>query len=70
MLLSYGKGRIFHTIIGHDIAAELCRFHRDVRARHGVGRHWKSDAEGAGKLPVRDAVSVRADIGAMGGAKP
>jgi len=41
MVLNYGKGRIFHTTLGHDVAA----------LRDGVGSHRQGDPEGAAWIP-------------------
>ncbi len=39
IVLSYGKGRVFHTTMGHDVSASrLCRVHHHLSARHGMGR--------------------------------
>ena len=52
MVLTYGKGRIFHTTMGHDLArSELRRLHHDLSARHGVGRDRQGDAKGSGRFP-------------------
>ena len=38
MVLSYGKGRVFHTTMGHDVSAlSSVDFVVDVPARHRVG---------------------------------
>ena len=54
MVLSFGKGRIFHSIFGHDVYALSCgRIHRHLPARDGVGRDGEGDPEGSGLVPNR-----------------
>ncbi len=43
--VSYGKGRVFHTPMGHDANAMRCvGFHDHAAARHRVGRHRQGHA--------------------------
>ena len=66
MVLSYGKGRIFHTTLGHDVNALSSV---DFVATFQRGTEWA--ATGAvtqkipGTFPTADTVSYRADIAAM-----
>ena len=54
MTLTYGKGRIFHSVLGHDAYALRLRGCRgDVPTRHGMGRDGKGDSSTAGRLPNR-----------------
>ena len=54
MVLSYGKGRVFHTTLGHDVSGvELGRLRRHVSARHRMGGDRGGDAEGARRFPDR-----------------
>ena len=53
LTVQYGKGRVFHTTLGHDVAAMECVAYRHVAARHRVGRHRQSDAEGSQGLSGR-----------------
>jgi type 1 glutamine amidotransferase len=66
MVLSYGKGRIFHTTLGHDIAALSCvgfitTFQRGTEWAATGGVTLKVPAT----FPTADTVSYRADIAAM-----
>ena len=71
MVLGYGRGRVFHTTLGHDVAAMssvgfIVTFQR--------GTEWA--ASGAvtqrvpASVPAPDRVSARADIAAMEQAAP
>ena len=52
MVLTYGKGRVFHTTMGHDIIAlSSVGLRGHAAARHRVGGNRQGDAEGAGQLP-------------------
>ena len=52
MVLSYGKGRIFHTTLGHDVnALSSVGFVDDAAARHGMGGNGRRHAEGARDFP-------------------
>jgi uncharacterized protein len=66
MTLNYGKGRIFHTTMGHDISALSCvgfivSFQR--------GAEWAATGKVTQKVPAdfptATAASYRADIAAM-----
>ena len=50
MVLSYGKGRIFHTTLGHDLTALSCA---GFIATYQRGAEWA--ATGAVTLPVPEA---------------
>ena len=60
MALSYGKGRIFHTTMGHDIPALSCA---GFIATFQRGTEWAATGRVTQKLPAdfpsTDAVSVR-----------
>jgi uncharacterized protein len=60
MALSYGKGRIFHTTMGHDIPALSCA---GFIATFQRGTEWAATGKVTQKLPAdfpsADAVSVR-----------
>jgi type 1 glutamine amidotransferase len=62
MTLSYGKGRIFHTAMGHDVAALHCVGFITTFQR---GAEWAATGKVTQKVPVdfptADKVSVRAD---------
>jgi uncharacterized protein len=66
MVLSYGKGRVFHTTLGHDVSALSSV---DFVATFQRGTEWA--ATGAvtqmvpADFPTADRVSVRADLAAM-----
>jgi len=66
MVLSYGKGRVFHTTLGHDVSALSSV---DFVATFQRGTEWA--ATGAvtqavpATFPTADKVSVRADLAAM-----
>jgi hypothetical protein len=66
MVLSYGKGRIFHTTLGHDIAALSCVGFITTLQR---GTEWAATGNVTQKLPAvfptAEIVSYRADIAAM-----
>ncbi len=66
MVLSYGKGRIFHTAMGHDIAALSCVGFIVTLQR---GTEWAATGKVTQKVPAgfptADAVSRRPDIAAM-----
>ena len=48
MVLSYGKGRVFHTTLGHDVSAlSSVDFSRHIPARNRVGGDGQRDAGGA-----------------------
>ena len=60
MALSYGKGRIFHTTMGHDIPALSCA---GFIATFQRGTEWAATGKVTQKIPAdfpsADAVSVR-----------
>jgi type 1 glutamine amidotransferase len=66
MVLSYGKGRIFHTTMGHDINALSCVGFITTFQR---GTEWaatgKVTQKVPGNFPTADSVSYRTDIAAM-----
>ncbi len=61
MVLSYGKGRIFHSVLGHDLAAMSCAGFIVTLQR---GTEWAATGKVTQKVPAdfptADAVSVRA----------
>lgn len=66
MVLTYGKGRIFHTIFGHDVYA-LSSVDAVVTFQRGT--EWAATGKVTQKVsptfPTADTVSYRADIAAM-----
>jgi uncharacterized protein len=66
MVLSYGKGRIFHTNLGHDIPALSCVGFITTLQR---GTEWaatgKVTQKVPGSFPTAETVSFRVDIAAM-----
>ena len=60
LVLSYGKGRIFHTIMGHDVAALSCA---GFVATYQRGTEWAATGKVTQKVPddfpTADKVSVR-----------
>ena len=66
MVLSYGKGRIFHTTLGHDIAALSCV---GFIATFQRGTEWAATGAVTQRVPATfptaNTVSYRADIAAM-----
>ncbi len=60
MALSYGKGRIFHTTLGHDVPALSCA---GFIATFQRGTEWAATGKVTQKIPAdfpfSDAVSVR-----------
>lgn len=71
MTIKYGKGRVFHTVMGHDIPALACVGFITTLQR---GTEWVSTGKVTQKIPndfpAADAVSTRADILAMQPPKP
>jgi hypothetical protein len=67
MVLNYGKGRIFHTTMGHDISALSCVGFIVTFQR---GTEWAATGKVTQRVPAdfptATAVSYRADIAAMG----
>jgi uncharacterized protein len=66
MVLSYGKGRIFHTTLGHDINALSCVGFITTFQR---GTEWAATGGVTQKIPpsfpTAETVSYRSDIAAM-----
>ena len=66
MTLSYGKGRIFHTALGHDVVALSCVGFAVTLQR---GTEWAATGKVTQKVPTNfptaNSVSYRADIAAM-----
>jgi type 1 glutamine amidotransferase len=66
MTLSYGKGRIFHTTLGHDIAALSCTGFVATLQR---GTEWAATGNVTQKIPAsfptEKTVSYRVDLAAM-----
>ena len=66
MVLSFGKGRIFHSTLGHDGAA-LASVDSIVLLQRGV--EWAATGRVTQKIPASfptaDTVSYRTDIAAM-----
>jgi uncharacterized protein len=66
MVLNYGKGRIFHTTLGHDVAALSCVGFMTTYQR---GTEWAATGKVKQKVPATfptaDTVSFRADIARM-----
>jgi hypothetical protein len=66
MALTYGKGRIFHTTLGHDATALSCVGFITTFQR---GTEWAATGKVTQKVPAAfptaDTVSYRADLAAM-----
>jgi uncharacterized protein len=66
MTIRYGKGRVFHTTLGHDIPALSCVGFITTFQR---GVEWAATGKVMQKVPANfpgpDAVSIQADIAAM-----
>jgi hypothetical protein len=66
MVLNYGKGRIFHTTMGHDIPALACV---GFIATFQRGAEWAATGKVTQKVPAGfptvNTVSYRVDIAAM-----
>jgi hypothetical protein len=66
MVLSLGKGRIFHTTLGHDVAALSCVGFATTLQR---GTEWAATGKVTQKppstFPSANTVSYRADLAAM-----
>jgi type 1 glutamine amidotransferase len=66
MVLSYGKGRVFHTTLGHDIPALSCA---GFIATFQRGTEWAATGKVTQKVPAgfptAETVSYRVDIAAM-----
>jgi type 1 glutamine amidotransferase len=63
MVLSYGKGRIFHTTMGHDATALSCVGFMTTYQR---GTEWAATGKVTQRVPTTfptaNTVSFRADI--------
>jgi type 1 glutamine amidotransferase len=66
MVLDYGKGRIFHTTLGHDVAALSCV---GFIATFQRGTEWAATGRVTQRVPAgfptANAVSFRVDIASM-----
>ena len=66
MVLSYGKGRVFHTTMGHDVNALSCVGFITTLQR---GTEWAATGKVTQKVPANfptaNSVSYRTDIAAM-----
>ncbi len=66
MVVSYGKGRIFHTTLGHDVFALSCVGFITIFQR---GTEWAATGKVRQKVPANfptaDSVSYRVDIAQM-----
>jgi len=66
MVLRYGKGRIFHTVMGHDVAAISCVGFMTTFQR---GTEWAATGKVTQKVPstfpTANTVSFRTDLAAM-----
>lgn len=66
LVLNYGKGRIFHTLLGHDVAALSCVGFITTFQR---GTEWAATGKVSQEIPrtfpTANTVSFRTDIAAM-----
>jgi type 1 glutamine amidotransferase len=66
MVLNYGRGRVFHTTLGHDVNAMSSV---DFVVTLQRGAEWAATGRVTQKVPVEfptaHAVSYRADLAAM-----
>jgi len=66
MVINYGKGRVFHTVMGHDIAALSCE---GFVATFQRGTEWAATGKVTQKVPANfptaNSVSYRVDYAAM-----
>ena len=66
MVLSYGKGRVFHTTMGHDVSALSCVGLMTLIQR---GTEWAATGRVTQNVPANfptaNTVSFRADIASM-----
>jgi type 1 glutamine amidotransferase len=66
MVIQYGKGRVFHTPMGHDVAALSCVGLMTLLQR---GTEWAATGRVTQKVPANfptaDSMSVRADLLSM-----
>ncbi len=70
LVLTYGKGRIFHTIMGHDVAALSCAGFITTYQR---GAEWAATGKVTQKVPsdfpTEDKVSMRSNYAAAQASK-
>jgi type 1 glutamine amidotransferase len=66
IVVRYGKGRVFHTTMGHDVAAMSCVGFITLLQR---GTEWAATGNVTQKVPANfptaDSVSFRVDIASM-----
>jgi type 1 glutamine amidotransferase len=66
MVVKYGKGRVFHTTLGHDVSALSCVGFMTTYQR---GVEWAATGKVTQKVPVSfptaQTVSFRVDIAEM-----
>jgi hypothetical protein len=66
MVVRYGKGRVFHTTLGHDVAALSCVGFMTIFQR---GTEWAATGQVTQKVPASfpaaNTVSFRVDLAAM-----
>lgn len=66
MVLSFGKGRVFHTVMGHDVSALSCVGLMTLLQR---GTEWAATGrvtqKAPGDFPTAKTTSMRVDIEAM-----
>ena len=66
MVMRYGKGRVFHTTLGHDVAALSCVGFMTIFQR---GTEWAATGRVTQNIPASfptaNTVSFRVDIAAM-----
>ena len=71
MTLGWGKGRVFHTTMGHDAAALSCVGFAVTFQR---GTEWAATGRVTQKIPssfpTAETVSFRPDLAAMGDLPP
>ena len=71
MTLNYGKGRVFHTTLGHDVSALSCMGFIVTFQR---GTEWAATGKVTQKVPdgfpTASTVSYRPDIAAMTATAP
>jgi hypothetical protein len=64
-VLSYGRGRVFHTTLGHDVNALSPSDFVVTLQRERNGRDRSGDAKVPATFPTAVTVSYRSDIAAM-----
>ena len=66
LVVNYGKGRVFHTTLGHDVVAQSCVGFVTMFQR---GTEWSATGKVTQKVPASfptaDTVSFRVDIAAV-----